>query len=276
MEKIITLSDKCCIEDRLIFNERTKGGPKGTRIIIRNADTKEVLDTVENKITITGGVKGACDAFGIEPPVKIPTYNTELGLENTVDEGTEPKNRPIVCLFCVGDSGCGANEDDVFVARYTDRIGIIDDIIPFRYETESTDLNANLRKRYFGRKIMPDGRIAYYFKSFETEPQMHLRYTDGTQITDQLYNVVSTQPAECYVETRVKVSRGDCRDYIEQVLGWEKARISTLSLCYAWYDDTIDDYLWYQDIYPYSKLNFSLKRLNDLTLSLEFIYQVFY
>lgn len=282
MEKIINLEpDFFSVTDDLesrIVKEKLKGGPKATRIVIKNADTGEELGEYHNKIVLTGSIFGAINAFGISPSVILPDYNRDMVLDNTLDyTNITPKNSPIVCLFCMGDDGCGTASKDVFKVNYTDRIDPIKGVYPFRYVDKDKDLNDDLRKYYFGRKTLEDeGKIAYYFKNFDTTPQMHLRYTDGTQITDEIYNIETTQAAECYIETKLKVSRNDFRDYFEQVLGWDNARVSSLSLCYAWYDDTIDNYRWYQQIYPYSKLNFSCMDLVDLTLSLEFLYQVFY
>ena len=86
--------------------------------------------------------------------------------------------------------------------------------MPFRYQDIDDDLNDDLRKYYFGRKTDEEaGKIAYYFKAFETTPMLHLRYTDGTQITDEMYNVETEQGAECYVETKLRITRNDFRDY---------------------------------------------------------------
>lgn len=280
MEKIMNLSDCLNVEDRIdkkIISERLSGGPKKTRIILKDHDTGETLGEFENKVVISGSIFNACNSFGLTSPVILPNYNDELGLDNTLDYTTEePKNSPIVCLFCVGDSGCGSTPKDVFTTNYIDRINPEDDIMPFRYVDAGNDLNDDLRKYYFGRKSLDNGKVGYYFKNFDTVPQLHLRYTDGTQINEDLYKVDTTQPAECYVETRLRITRKDFREYFEEVLGWDKARISTISLCYAWYDDTIDDYKWYQQIYPYTKLHFSYEWLVDLTKAIDIQYQIFY
>lgn len=280
MEKIINLEpDYLRVVDRIeafAIDAKLSAGPKSTLITISDGDTGEILGEYHNKVVITGSMFSAIKAFGVPSPVTLPNYNTELGLDNTLDYSTiKPKNDSIVCLFCVGDSGCGATQKDVFTANFTDRIEPINDIVPFRYVSKANDLNSDLRKYYFGRKTDGD-KIAYYFKSFDTVPQLHLRYTDGTQINSEMYFADTTQPAECFLETRLKITRDDFRDYFEQVLGWDKARISTLSLCYAWYDDSIDNYKWYQEIYPYSKLNFPVEWLMDLTKSLSFNYKIFY
>lgn len=281
-EKVIELTpDFFNVTDDVTVNhirEKFKAGPKGTKITMIDPDTGKELGSFENKIVLTGSIFGAVNAFGINTPVIMPDYNRELNLDNTLDYSTTvPKNIPIVCLFCIGDSGCGSTQKDVYPVKYIDRIDPIDDIIPFRYVDKDNDLNKDLRKYYFGRKEDEEtGKISYFFKNFDTNPQLHIRYTDGTQINDEAYEIDTTQAAECFVQTRLRVTRNDFRDYFEQVLGWDKARISTLSLCYAWYDNEIDEYLWYQQIYPYSKLNFPVEWLQDLTKAVDFVYSVYY
>jgi len=283
-EKIINLSDIANQKDKLVGIDKMlseRGGPKYTKIIAKDADTGEILSETTNKVVISGSVLAACKIFGVSCPINIPNYNEELNLDNSASYTTVPSDS-LVCLFCVDDSGCGTTEKDTFTVGYVDRIAPTGDdkskvIFPFRYVDESDDLNSDLRKRYFGRKTLNNGKVAYYFKNFEADPQMHLRYSDGTQITEELYNVETSQLAEVYVEAKLKVNRNDFRDYFEQVLGWDKARISSLSLCYAWYkDDLGDGYKWYQGITPYTKLNFPYERLVSLDRAIMFYYQIFY
>lgn len=272
-EKIINLSDIQKYKDKIV-GLGDLGSPKRTRIIICDADTGEIFNEEENKIVITGSTVAASKLFGVSCPIKIPTYNTEMNLQNSVDY-TQSRGDSIVCLFCVDDSGCGSTESDVYTVGYTDRISP-DTIMPFRYVDADNDINEDLRKYYFGRRI-EDNKIAYYFKTFESEPQMHLRYADGTQITENFYDDNTTQLAECYVECKLKINRNDFRDYFEQVLGWDKARVSSLSLCYSWYRDDLEgNYKWYQDILPYTKLNFPFEKLVSLDRAIIFYYQIFY
>ena len=123
-------------------------------------------------------------------------------------------------------------------------------------------------------------RIAYYFKAFDTSPQLNLRYADGTIVTAaNIYNYPSDQKLECFVEMRLRITRLDFRDYFEEVLGWDNADISTISLVTAWYDEFEENehvYKYYQDIIPFSKFNFKAEDLRDLTRALDFTYQVFY
>lgn len=282
MEKAVALTpDFLECFDTLEANAVKKamhGGVKKTRIILRDTRTGEVLQEVENKVVVSGSIFSAMKAWGIATPVILPNYNDEMKLDHTLNYANVlPSNDPVVCLFCVGDSGCGTTQKDVFTVKYTDRIDPFNDIMPFRYQDIDDDINDDLRKYYFGRKTDEEnGKIAYYFKAFETTPMLHLRYTDGTQLTDEMYNTETEQGAECYVETKLRITRNDFRDYFEQVRGWDKARISTISLCYAWYDDTIDEYRWYQQIHPYTKLNFSAEELVSLDKGIEFQYQCYY
>jgi hypothetical protein len=221
-----------------------------------------------------------------------------MNLDHTEDYNTvEPKNLPIICLFCVSDAGCGTTTKDVYVASYVDRIKPVTDtttelkpehIMPFRYVDYDKDLSEDLRRYYFGRKEWVDkGKIGYYFKKFDTEPQLHLRYADGTMITDEMYEYETDQIAECYVQTRLRINQKDFRDYFDDVLGWGSADVSAISLLTAWYDDTIcenpnaDDpdkiyYKYYQDILPFSLFYFQAQSLADLNKAIDFTYQVYY
>ena len=270
--------------DKYIITEKFHHGPRATEIIITDHDSGKELGRYHNKILVPGSVFSASNAFGVEPPIKLPSYNKELSLENTTSE-EEPKNDPIVCLFCVDDSGCGTLQKEIFKVNYNDRIEP-ETMFPFRYVDKSNDLTVDQRQFYYGRKELTDdenNKVAYYFKTFDTTPQMHLRYIDGTQINDEFYNTESEQAVECYVETRLRITRLDFRDYFEAKLGWDKARVSSLSLCYAWYDTKAEEeggpeggYKYFQDIMPYSKLNFSYEWLVDLTKAIDFQYRVYY
>lgn len=270
----------------------TLGIPKRTRIIAFDHETGEQIGIYENKILVPGSQMTACKMFGIEQNVIFPTYNEALELENSLPPYPEiqPYNSPIVCLWAAGRSGAGSSDNEVNVVATTDRISPkletettnkYVDIVPFRYVPFTDDLDDDERQYYFGRKVFNEAtvneKIAYFFKAFDTEPQLHVRYLDGTEVTRSMWNVTSTQQVETYVEMRLSVTKEDFRDYFDDVLGWDNANISTISLLMAWYDDTRGDtYRWYQDIIPYSKFNFSQEKLVDLNRAIDFNYQVYF
>lgn len=262
---------------KLLIGKDLSGGIKKTRIRIFEVDEstgeETLLTETSNKVVITGSAITGASMFNIGLPFVIPNYNTELELENSVD--TEPENAQLITLFCVGDSGCGATDSDIFVPKYVDRIAPVDDIIPFRYVDASEDISESERSIYFGRKPMDDGNIAYYFKTFDGTPQLFMRYADGTEMDANMYNVQTTQEAECFVKCELMVNRLDCRDYFKKVIGEDHARISTISLCSAWYTEK-DGFKWYQNILPFTKLNFAFERLVDSTKALKFEYSLFF
>lgn len=290
-ENVINLNDISNVKDSALLKtitEAMNGGAKGTKITLIDHESGDILGEFENKIVITGSILNAQNVWGIEPPVVFPSYNKEMGLENDKSY-TKILNTRKVCLFCVDDSGCGTTRKDVFTGKYVDRIAPAPKnpasvsefksnmIMPFRYVSPSEDINSDLRKYYFGRKVFSKlNKIGYYFKKFDTDPMMHIRYADGTQVTDNVYTYNTDQATEVFVQTRLRITRLDFRDYFEQVLGWDKARVSSISLLYAWYDDTIDNYRWYQDVFPYSKLNFPFEYLDDATKGIDIVYNVYY
>ena len=279
MSNIIALKDIEKMEDKLLVsNIQNKvlrdmaGGVKRTSIIMKDNSTGRT-EELHNRVVISGSIAAAVGLFNLELPA-MPTYNTALELQNSVS--SEPTTPRVISLFCVGDDGCGVLDSDVFVPNYIDRIPP-SKVYPFRYiEAGGQDIDENERELYFGRKVDTDGNIMYYFKAFDNQPQMYLRYTDGTEINPAtMYNVITSQEAECFVKADLNISRLDFRDYFDKVLGWDKARISSLSLCYAWYLNT-GGYKWYQDIIPFTKLNFSFEKLVDSTKSLSFEYSLFF
>ena len=293
-EKIIPLNDMHSIRDLLVsdqgLSQRLNGNGQRTKITITDHDTGEVIGEYKNKILITGSMFSACKAFGIKSSLDLPSYNDEMEFDKDSEDPRRPGDYEdsIVQLFCVGDGGCGPTQKDVYLCNYTDRIEPLKDLeeievgcmYPFRYQNADDDLEVQLRDYYFGRKTYESaGKIAYYFKRFDTIPELHVKYTDGTQVDDNMYNSNTDQVAECYIETRLRITRNDLRDFFEETIGWDNARISTISLCYAREyvnPEDPDQFKYYKDIYPYTKLNFPVEWLINLDKAIDFNYQVYY
>ena len=279
---------------KMTINEATMGGPKRTKIVFKDHDTGKILGEYENKVVIPGSQFAAMKMFDLDKTVVFPSYNTDMALDNSKPDTDTPTSIPKVCLFGVSDSGCGTEPKDIHVVKVTDRIKpgpkVISDpanpstsfdsdmLMPFRFVDIGDDLSPNLRKYYFGRKTFNEiNKVGYYFKKFDTDPQLHLRYSDGTQITeDNIWSIDTDLLAECYVEMRLRITRLDFRDYFEEILGWNNARISALSLCTAWQEEGTDGYYYYQDILPYTLLNFSFRPLADTSVAIDIIYSIYY
>lgn len=234
-----------------------------------------LFERKSNKVIIDGSMFTAMKWFDLLPPVNLPTYNESLNVEYVNPLTSSEQLDSLVCLFCVGLSGCGPEPSQVYDVDYTKWIGV-DDLVPFRYQLMDNDLDSKEREKYFGRKeINAMNRTAYYFKGFEAEPIAKAQFVDGTPIDEYIYMSDNTIDVEMFVELQLKVTKRDCRDYFIAHSGINDAKINTISLCAA-YPQHYNGHIYYQGIRPITRLNFSTISLIDQTLGVDILYDLFY
>lgn len=255
--------------------QRIAGGPKGTRIFVKNLDTGEVKE-FHNKTLISGAQWTAGMQWGLDDIITFPTYNLDMDLDKPVEEDIiRQDTRRKIRLFCCGTAGCGVEASQVYDVDYTKRIQP-KDMIPFRYQPVSNDLAPSMRERYFGRKTINNEYYAYYFKTPETDPQMYAQYIDGTPIDANVFNSSNRTEAELYVQTILLITKDDCRDFFINTTGINTALVNQFSLCQAWEVTDKDGNKWYQDILPVTQFNMNNEPLIDLTKGIEITYQTYY
>lgn len=256
-------------------NEKRRGWGD-TEIEIKIPGTGEVIWKGHNKVILPGAGFIARAIFDLPSYEEItPSYNTALGLENTVYETPDSNHKTF--LFCVGTDGCGREMSQVYDVNYA-KWCAPEDLVPFRYQLYTEDLDITLRDVYYGRKEIGD-RIAYYFKAFETEPVFVQQYVDGTPIDSNVYESEKTEEIESYVELRLAVTKEDCRDYFIQTTGINDARINTISLCtthFKYFESNGQQIQYPQDVRALTKLNFPSEPLIDLSKGLDIIYHVYF
>lgn len=270
-----TFKDDLGISDNhQIYTE--SGLPKATRVLFIDDETGKILREEHNRVVIAGAQFTACKHFNIEPAITLPNYNTELGIQNMIMAPSKEVPE-YTYLFCCGTSGCGIEASQVYPVIYHSRIHP-NDLIPFRYENIDNDLNPTQRKIYFGRKeFVDENKVAYYYKAFDSQPQVYMNFLDGTMIDNSVYELKTTQKATTMVQTRLKVTKSDFRDWFFAKDGIENARINTLSLLTAWkYTDPTTGYDYYNNVRPLTQLNFTNEWLIDLSKSITIIYQIMY
>lgn len=229
----------------------------------------------DNKVICDGSMFTASKHFDILPPVNLPTYNLALNLENVESLTAQEQLDALVCLFCLGTSGCGPEQSQVYDVEYTRWIAP-DDMVPIQYRLADNDLNDTEREKYFGRKVIPAmNRIAYYFKAFEMKPVFKAQYVDGTPIDESLYVADNPIDVEIFVELKLAITKKDCRDYFIAHSGINDAKVNTISLCTA-YPKRYNGHVYYQGIRPLTRLNFSNESLIDLTKGIDIHYDLFY
>lgn len=267
-DKKIVLYDKNKLKD-------THGMVHKTDIQIINPANGELLFRGRNKVIIPGSVYTACKHFNIFPSVKLPTYNTALGLDDIQSLTDSEENASLVCLFCMGIDGCGPESSQVYDVNYTKWINP-DNLIPFRYQISDNDLSDSMREKYFGRKtIAATDRIAYYFKAFDMQPTLHMQYIDGTPVDENVFISDNLLDAETYIELKLSVTKEDFRDYFIATTGINDAKVNTISLLTG-YPKIVNGYKTYQGVRPLTKLNFPNESLIDLTKGIDIIYHIYY
>ena len=80
--------------------QRLAGGPKGTRIFVKNLDTGEVKE-YHNKTLISGAQWTAGMQWGLDDIITFPSYNLDMDLDKPVDDDIiQVDNKRKICLFC--------------------------------------------------------------------------------------------------------------------------------------------------------------------------------
>ena len=226
---------------------------------------------LHNKIILPGAGFTARSHFDLPRNEITPSYNTALGLENTVIE--TPDSLEKVFLFCVGTDGCGRENSDVFDVNYAKWI-TPDALIPFRYVPQNEDLDITLREKYFGR-VLVGNRVAYYFKAFDIDPIFKAQFIDGTPIDEHLYDSDNVIDVEVFVEMKMSITKRDCRDYFIAHSGINDAKVNTISLCVG-YPKEYNGHVYYQGLRSITRLNFPNESLIDQTKGIDIIYDLFF
>lgn len=266
------MSKSLSIFDNQHFKDKIGYRPIG-HVTIKIPGTDIVLFKGYNKIILPGAGFTARCHFDLSRDEITPSYNTKLGLDNTVNEVPSSSTKEKVCLFCVGTDGCGTEDSDIYVVNYSKWLSP-DDMVPFRYVPSEEDLSGDDRTIYYGRKTK-DNMVAYYFKAFETVPTLYQKYSDGTMVTSNVYDLDKTDEINTYVELKLKIDENDCKEWFISTTGINDARINTFSLCTAW-AKTINGQIYYQDIRPLTKYNINNEKLLNITKGLDITYHIYY
>lgn len=224
-----------------------------------------------------------------------------------------------VCCFAVGIDGCGIEASRVFkvmntkwitpynyikdgkiidYTKWDDGSGkiptdpatglpiITNCLIPFKFRTNSTDLNSVMRSKYYGRfttQNSGDNMVGYYFKGFDESPNLIRRYADDSAELSDISDVwldPRSSEAEVVVQLKMSISATDCREYFNLLTGTNDSKINTISLCTGipvtatGIDGTKS--LAFLDIRPFTKFNFPNESLIDSSKGIDITYYLYY
>lgn len=266
MDKTKIITDFNDNKDKIISS-----AVKKTDIRVYAGGTDILLFRGSNKVILPGAAFTARCHFDLPNIEVTPSYNIALGLENSV-YGELPSTPEKAYLFCVGTDGCGIENSQVREVDYAKWIAP-GDLVPFRYPLKAEDNVAEFKK-YHGRKSI-GGRVAYYFKEFESTPILVQRYDDGTPIMSNVYENNTLRSVETYVDLFLKITEDDCREFFIDTTSINDARINTISICTAW-KKNIDGKDYYQDIRPLTKYNMPNESLIEMSKGLDIRYHIYY
>lgn len=280
MDKLINLFDGITPRDATTLK---------TSIDIRCLETGEIIfKGLKNKVVVAGSGLIAHSLFDIESSEVTPAYdsmipgfvtiNDPAPSQSPISETSATKGNPKVVLFCCGIDGCGTENSQIYPVDYTSWIKP-ENLIPFRFVSSSNDtIHGTNNKTYFGRTKDPDGiHNAYYFKTFSSTIKLIQQYATGDSINNDVYSNDTVKTGETYVEISLKITKDELREYFNNSTNSNlgSARINTISLCYGYPTIAEDGCIYYRDIRPFTKLNFSNQSLIDETMGIEIIYHIY-
>lgn len=239
----------------------------------------------KSNVILMGGRRFTLEKlFNIRKNGKL-TLNELLGVNQAEDEvvGDGPRREQAICLFGVGNGGSGITFGSTIdpKAKETNLYGLV----PMRYVDATNDLDGDTKNKYYMRKEMPNGKIAYYLKKFETDPVIYMRYGDVDYApnpednipTTNSTNIITSDEVDTYVEISLKISAEDVREWFNESGELEVAYINELALYFGYQDSKPTEETWadYLGVEAFSKLTFNNEPLDDESKELNIIYRIY-
>lgn len=241
------------------------------------SELEEVFHVDTNMVPI-GGVQYAMEQiFGVQGSIPTPTMNDLYGIGAVASTVAPSGGMPYpyghkVCLFGIGTGGSGENNTSVLEVKYNEYD--IADMIPFRYTNEVlSDTDA---LKYYGKKTVDD-TVAYYLKRFDVDPIIRHLYKngeegeDGSEVDSLIYSSTLETGVESFAETCLTITKKDVREWFKHNGNIEEARVNSIGLFSAVYDEEQQDYA---NIQLFSKLNIPTEPLS-MVKDLNIIYRVY-
>ena len=282
---VLRLSDNLNPTDRLTDTpkkvtpmriESEQGKVLKTKIIGLDSLTGEKLFEEENQIVLGGALFILEKVFNVEAPINVEYLNDIMGIcvNNPIDE-LYPKDTK-VCLFGVGTGGCGDASRSVVDVKYYERE--IFDMIPFRI-TDDEMLGSDANKYWF-KRYEADGKISYFLKSFEYEPEIKVLWKDGeegedgSEVASGVHNTTRVEPIETFVEMILKINKKDCREFFEINGDIEAARVNSIGLFTGILSTNEKGEPEYKQVKLFSKLNIPNEML-VLSKDITIVYRIY-
>ena len=256
--------------------ESTQGKVLKTKIIGLDTLTGDKLFEEENQLVLGGALFILEKVFNVEAPINVEYLNDIMGIcvNNPIDE-LYPKDTH-VCLFGVGTGGCGDASRSVVDVKYYERE--IFDMIPFRITDDA--MEGSEADKYWFKRYEVDGKISYFLKSFEHEPEIKVLWKDGdegedgSEVASGVHGTSRTEPIETFVEMVLKINKKDCREFFEINGDIEAARINSIGLFTGILSTNERGVPEYKQVKLFSKLNIPNEML-VLSKDITIVYRIY-
>ena len=245
----------------------------------------EVVFETENMIVLGGSQFTLEKLFGVRSELDIQyledIYADAGFTPSTITDNNVYLPNATVCLFGVGVGGADESITSVHDVKYYERdMGTLGEWIPIRRVEGSLTVD-EAAKYHFKRTVnIGDGeKTEYYLKKFEYEPTIKILWAngeggeDGTQVNSDVHTTPNSNetPIETFIEMTLKISKKDVREYFTDNMHIEQARINSIGLFSAVYDDGVEDY---RKVKLFSKLNINNEMLSN-SKDLTIVYRIY-
>lgn len=279
MEKNLYMSERLNGNDTVTLTYEKPRPLYRTRVSCYASDNVnelgELMFEEENQIVLGGAIYVLEKLFGVSSPLNIDYLNNIMGVANGGAAEEKYASDNVVCLFGVGTGGsgdAGPVKDIAFQERE------IFDMVPFR--VTDRPLSPNDREKYWFKKELKEGPMAYYLKKFEGDPKIKVLWRDGegdedgTEVENNVHNTTRKEPIETFVEMTLKISKNDIKEWFELNGKIEQARINSLGLFTGVKRPLGNGQEDYKQVMLFSKINFHNEMLAS-SKELTIIYRIY-
>lgn len=218
-----------------------------------------------NTMVWSGALLTLEKVFGVSPAFKPATLNQVYGLNEVFEANVD---KTYCCLFGIGIGGSTMEFNTVHDASFKQRE--LEGFIPMRVDSTPVCTDTDGEK-YFFKKELSNGKYASYLKEFQQPAVIKSRWkdsvdedTDGTEITEEIYDSTKTELVECYAECPLRVITKHGRSYFEANGNIEHARFNTLGLFVGQKVEVSPGVYDYINVNLFSVLNFENVSLKDI------------
>lgn len=223
--------------------------------------------------------------FALEKLFNVPADLNVAYLNDIIGFGTDgpaineryPKDT-CVCLFNIGNGGCGDSYTDVKSVLQQHRQ--LSGMIPFRVVDAPFEPGSEEARKYYMMTQHSDGKFWYYGKTFVKKPVIKALWKDagegedGSPVVESDYSSVKDVPIETFAESVLSLEVTDLREYYELYDNIARARFNSLGLCSGIKSSCADGRPEYKQVKQFSALNFSNEMLH-MNKDLFCIYRIY-